>query len=88
LCLTSVPKSYGRRRIIHTFACTAYEGQQACELRDTFGHFVAPTMKYSVRTLSAETRDAVVKFYFDPSISRVSPNARDTIYVRDTVTLE
>jgi len=79
--LTSVPKRFSAREIGEKFDASLYQIRKAIHLRKTEGHFSWPTFDSTGRPLPENIKKLIQKFYLAEENSRVSPVARESVYV-------
>lgn len=84
LMLTTLPDFYSIPRLREEFHVTTYMARQVAKLRIESGPFSTLTWKKTGSSLPQTTIDIVQKWYMSDDNSRPSPNARDTILVRQS----
>ncbi|CAF1615478.1 unnamed protein product, partial [Didymodactylos carnosus] len=80
--LTLCPESWGRLKVAKFLDATDTQARNAIELRVTKGILARPEYCRGNQLIEVDTVNQVIDYYSLDSVSRASPNKRDTLLIR------
>ncbi|CAF3806814.1 unnamed protein product, partial [Rotaria socialis] len=80
--LTIAPTNWGRQKVQKFLDSPERQARQSRELRSTKGVLTSPEYLRDNQPLDASVSHAVIKFYEQDWISRVSPNKSDVLLIK------
>ena len=81
--VTIAPFSWGRIKLCKWFGCTENDARQAILLRREKGVLAHPQYCRGNKLLNDDTVQLVIQFYLPDGISRVSPNKKDVLKIKN-----